>query len=178
MTQAYAPENAAGLTDLVRGELDREPLPDGAGHWPQPGLGGTGDVELIPGRLTAAALAWILDATAPASGILRFTLAARYVDGLAAGWYEFREGGFHAVESADPLPVHPATVFVASDRRSLREGGVHRWRHALLATGAAGEVARSHANVAGYSFGPAAGSTVREREFFVQAWAFAADGGY
>ncbi|WP_370948449.1 hypothetical protein AB5J62_12905 [Amycolatopsis sp. cg5] len=177
MTQAYAPENAAGLTELVRAELGREPLPDSAGHWPQPGLGGTGDVELISGRLTAAALAWLLDAAEPASGILRFTLAARYVDGLAVGWYEFREGAFYAVESADPLPVDPATVFVASDRKALREGGVHRWRQALLATGAAGEVARSHASVAGYSFALADSSTANEHELFVQAWTFAPDGG-
>lgn len=171
--QDYAPESATGLLDLLRAELSREPLPGSAGYRFRPDVGDTGSVQLVSGRLTSQGLAWILDAAALGSGGLRFTIAAREVDGLDAGWYEFREGVFLAVETTDEVPGDPATVFVSSDRKAVREGGVHLWRRALLATGAAGEVARSHAGAVGYSFEPAPGSIVNDRDLFLQAWAFA-----
>ncbi|EME52553.1 hypothetical protein [Amycolatopsis decaplanina] len=172
----YVPESPAVLSDLVRAELAAAPLPRDSGH--QPRVRGTWEVRLVDGRLTADAMGWILDAATPDSDVLRFTVAARDVDGLAPGWYEFREGTFHSVKASAEIPDHPATVFVSSGREAIREGGVHPWRRALLATGAAGEVARSHADTAGYAFRPVATDSIAsDRNLRIQAWAFApADG--
>ncbi|OLZ47258.1 hypothetical protein [Amycolatopsis keratiniphila] len=175
-THPYAPESQAALSDLLRAELAAAPLPRDSG--PRPRGRGMREVRPADGGLTADAMGWILDAATPDSDVLRFTVAARDVDGLDTGWYEFREGAFHPVKIADELPVPPATVLVSGGLEAIREGGVHLWRRALLATGAAGEVAGSHAGAVGYAFRTiAADRIVSDADFRIQAWAFApADG--
>ncbi|MFB9903686.1 hypothetical protein [Allokutzneria oryzae] len=174
--QRCAPESPTDLLELLRDELAHEPLPGTTGYWPVSDQPGTGSVRLVPGTLTDDGVVAVLSGTTPDGGDLRLTVAIRDVDGLAPGWYEFRDGSCRAIDDlGEPDGDHPATVYLCGRGDAVLGDGVHAWRRVLLAAGAARAVVESRARAFGYALRPVPASSAPGsggRDFLVQAWGF------